>query len=153
MDLAASMPTLSRPSSAVAVGALFAGAVVYVYVGAPATPLRTLEFAGLMLAAILTSGLRLQQVATSDRAIMPPSFVFSFAALLLFGPRFAMLVAAAGALTPRFELPRSYPLGQKLMDIAIVVAGVAAAGLAHNAFRIRRAASSGRGRPSRSPRP
>ena len=127
MDIAASMPTLSRRSSAVAVAALFAGAVVYVYVGAPAAPLRTLEFAGLMLAAILTSGLRLQQVATNDRAIMPPSFVFSFAALLLFGPRFAMLAAAAGALTPRFESPRSYRLGQKLLEVAIVVAGVAAA--------------------------
>jgi diguanylate cyclase (GGDEF)-like protein/PAS domain S-box-containing protein len=129
------MPTVSRRSSVVAVGALFAAAVVYVHLGAPSQPVRTLEFSGLMLAAILTSGLTLQEVATNDRAIMPPPFVIAFSALLLLGPHLAMFVAAAGAMTPSFgSSPRNYPLGKWLVEIAIVLTGIEAAGLANRAL-------------------
>ena len=128
------MPAVSRRSAVIAVGALFVGAAVYVHLGGAEQPLRTLEFSSLMLAAILTSGLRLHQVATNDRAIMPPSFVMTFSAFLLFGPHLAMLVATVGALTPRFESSqRNYPLVQKLAEIVIVVAAMEAGGLAHRA--------------------
>src|SRR3954463_8088872 len=136
MDLTVLLPTVSRRTSLVAVGVLFAAAVVYVHLGVPSEPLRTVEFAGLMLAAVLTAGLRLQEVAINDRAIMPPSFVIAFSALLLFGPHLAMFVAVVTALTPPFDPSRrNYPLGQKLVEIAIVLAAIEAAGLAHGALR------------------
>src|SRR3954467_514318 len=135
MDLSVSMPTVSRRTSLIAVGVLFAAAVVYVHLGAPSEPVRTAEFAGLMLAAFLTSGLRLQEVATNDRAIMPPSFVIAFSSLLLFGPHLAMLVVAVGAMTPSFEsTPAGYPLGKRLVEIAIALTGIEAAGLAYGAL-------------------
>ena len=46
-------------------------------------PHRTLEFSGLILAAILTSALAMQQSTTQDWATMPPSFVIDFTSLLL----------------------------------------------------------------------
>ena len=88
-----------------------------------------------MLAAILTSGLRLQEVATNDRAIMPPSFVIAFSALLLFGPHLAMFVAAVAALTPSFDSsPRNYPLGRMLAELAIALTAIEAAGMANTAL-------------------
>ena len=66
-------------------------------------PHRTLEFSGLILAAILTSALAMQQSPTKDWATMPLSFVIDFTALLLLGPQAAMLVAAAGAVTGDVE--------------------------------------------------
>ena len=47
---------------------------------------RTLEFSGLILAALLTSALAMQQSTAKDWATMPPSFVIDFTALLLLGP-------------------------------------------------------------------
>src|SRR4051794_20333297 len=135
MDLTVLLPTVSRRTSLVAVGVLFAAAVVYVHLGVPSEPLRTVEFAGLMLAAVLTSGLRLEEVASNDRAIMPPSFVIAFSALLLFGPHLAMFVAAVAALTPTFESsPRTYPIGRTLTELAIGLTAIEAAGMTNTAL-------------------
>src|SRR5687767_7437589 len=61
-----------------------------------------LEFAGLILVVILTSALRDYHSTAEDWAVMPPSFVLDFVALLLFGPQAAMLVATAGIITGQF---------------------------------------------------
>jgi hypothetical protein len=83
---------------------------------------RTLELSGLVLAAILTSMLRVQQSTTKDRAIMPPSFVINFSALLLFGPNVAMLVATAGAPTPGFlGSRRAYALRPLLVEATFAI--------------------------------
>ena len=65
------------------------------FVGWP-QPHRTLEFSGLILAAILSSVFAMQRSTTKDWATMPPSFIIDFASLLLFGPNAAVLVATAG---------------------------------------------------------
>ncbi len=129
------MWTLSRRSGVVVVAAIFIGAVVLAHLaGYPQSP-RTLELSGLILAAILTSALRLQQSTTKDRAIMPPSFVITFSSLLLVGPEVATLVAAVGALTPRFAgSERGYPLGQVLFNVAIGSVATQIAGVAYRSL-------------------
>ncbi len=93
------------------------------------------ELAGLNLAAMLTALLAVQQAATKDRAIMPPSFIFVFGSLLLFGPDVATLVAAAVALTPGFASPdRAYPRRQMVIDAAIAVLATQIAGLAYRSL-------------------
>src|SRR5436190_304948 len=93
------MQALSRHSVVVlfAAAAIGAGALLG-FAGWP-QPQRTLEFSGLILAAILASALATQRSATQDWATMPPSFVIDFTSLLLLGPNAAMLVATAGTVT------------------------------------------------------
>ena len=90
------MPILRRRSSValLALAAIGAGALLGV-AGWP-QPHRTLEFCGLILAAILTSALATRPSSAPDWATMPPSFVIDFTALLLLGPHATMLVATAG---------------------------------------------------------
>jgi diguanylate cyclase (GGDEF)-like protein/PAS domain S-box-containing protein len=88
--------------------------------------------AGLALAAMLTSVLGVQRAAERDRAIMPPSFVFIFAVLLVLGPNVALLVSAAVALAPAFAASR--PPKQVVIDLVIALAATEAAALAHDHF-------------------
>jgi len=94
-----------------------------------APPERSVEFAGLVAAAILAASLGVQGQASTNRAIMPPAFIVVFAALMLFGPQAAVFVAAAAALTPAFVTQRASPV-QSLIDTAVVVLAVEAAALA-----------------------
>lgn len=129
------MGTISRRTSIAAVAAIFSGGVAFVHLAGGSQFLRALEFSALMLAAILASALRIHQSATKDLAIMPPSFVFTFSALLLFGPDAAMFAAAVSALAPRFAPSGSgYPLGGMLLETAIALAATQAAGLAHRSL-------------------
>src|SRR5689334_4272708 len=91
------MPPLARRYDIVAFAliALAAGALLGL-AGWP-RPERTVEFCGLILAAMLASALSVQQVSAKDWATMPPSFVVDFTTLLLLGPNAASLVAATGA--------------------------------------------------------
>lgn len=57
---------------------------------------RTLEFPGLILAAILTSALPVNSLISRDWAIVPLPFIFVFTSLLLLGPNATMFVATAG---------------------------------------------------------
>src|SRR5258708_2139973 len=82
---------------------------------------------------VVMGGLRVQERATTDRAIMPPAFVIVFTALMLFGGNVAMVVAAAATLTPAF-LARRTPLVQALIDTAIVIAATQAADVAHQSI-------------------
>ena len=82
-----------------------------------------LELIGVVAAALLTSALRIQHAAARDRAIMPPSFVITFAALLLFGPQIAVIVALAGALMSGVAASdRAFPRPWALVDAAVLVA-------------------------------
>jgi diguanylate cyclase (GGDEF)-like protein/PAS domain S-box-containing protein len=118
------------PFAAIAIAA----GVLLGFAGWP-QPHRTLEFSGLILAAILASSLAMQQSTAKDWAIMPPSFVIDFASLLLLGPEAAMFVATAGAVTQRLtDSQRSHPTRRMLLNAATVMAATQVAGLAHRAL-------------------
>jgi diguanylate cyclase (GGDEF)-like protein/PAS domain S-box-containing protein len=124
------MPALPSRPSVVALASVFIGAIFLPRLAGWAQPDRVLELAGLVLAAMLTSCLKVQEAATTDRAIMPPAFVIIFSSLMLFGPHVAMFVAAAATLTPGFVSART-SRGQMLIDTAIVIVATQSAGLAH----------------------
>ncbi len=129
------MGTISRRPCLAAAAVLCAGGVAFVYVTGGAQLVHTLEFAVLMLGALLASAFGLHSPDTKDRAVMPPSFVMTFSALLLFGPHAAVLVAAVGAFTPRCAgSSPARPLGDVLLEAAIAVTATEAAGLAYGAL-------------------
>jgi diguanylate cyclase (GGDEF)-like protein/PAS domain S-box-containing protein len=98
-------------------------------------PHRTLEFSGLILAAILTAALATERSTTQDWATMPPSFVIDFASLLLLGPHATMLVATAGTVTQGLtDSQHSHPTRRMLLNAATVMVAAQAAGLAHRAL-------------------
>jgi diguanylate cyclase (GGDEF)-like protein/PAS domain S-box-containing protein len=119
----------------IALAAIFIGAVFFPPLAGWMQSSRTLELSGLVLAAILTSALRVQESTTKDRAIMPPSFVVTFSALLLFGPNVATVVATAGALTPAFlGSQRAYALRPMLIEATLVIVATQIAGLPYRAL-------------------
>ena len=87
---------------------------------------RVLEVSGRVGAAMLTACLGAQASAAADRAVMPPSFIFIFAALLRFGPNVAMVVAAASALAGGVIAVRASRL-QLIADTMVTVAATGAA--------------------------
>ena len=98
-------------------------------------PDRTLEFSGLILAAMLIAALAVQHSSTKNWATVPPSFVIDFTALLLLGPKAAMVVATAGAVMQWLTdstRPRSVRDG--LFHGLTVVAAAQTAGLLHHAL-------------------
>ena len=126
------MPPIARryDVAAFALSALAAGAFLGL-AGWPHSD-RTLEFCGLILAAMLASALAMQHTTAKDWAMMPPSFVVEFTALLLLGPHAASLVAVSGVgmqwLTDAQHQGR---LRRALSNLVTVVAAVQAAGLLH----------------------
>src|SRR5437867_3239367 len=95
-------------------------------------PHQTLAFSSLILAAILTSALAMQQSASKDWATMPPSFVIDFLSLLLLGPHATMLVVAAETVTEGLtDSQRSHPIRRTLLNAATVMAAMQAAGSAY----------------------
>src|SRR6185295_1408694 len=125
------MPLLRR-SGILAFAAIAIGAGAFLGFAYWPQPHRTLEFTGLMLAAILTSALAMRQSTTEDWATMPLSFVIDFAALLLLGPHLTMLVASAGTVTQRLvDSQRSHPSRRMIVNTATVMVATQAAGLAH----------------------
>ncbi len=95
-------------------------------------PDRTLEFSGLILAAMLIAALPLQQSTTKNWATVPPSFVIDFTALLLLGPHATILVATAGAVMQGLtDSTRPHPVRQTLFHAFTVVAAAQAAGVLH----------------------
>ena len=92
---------------------------------------RVREFSVLVVVAILTSGFR-GRPPTGNRTVMPPSFVFDFLALLLFGPNAATFVATAQAiagLIAHSQPPR--PVSAVLVRVATTIAAIQAAAFAH----------------------
>jgi diguanylate cyclase (GGDEF)-like protein/PAS domain S-box-containing protein len=116
----------------IAFAVLTVGAGVLLGLAGWPQPARTLEFAGLILAAILVSALPVQQATTKDWATMPPSFVIDFTALLLLGPYATMLVAAAGAgMQGLMDSRRPHWSRRVLFNAVTVVIAAQAAGLLH----------------------
>src|SRR5688500_8354027 len=94
-----------------------------------------LVFSALLLGSILTFGLRLQHTTTKQRAVMPPSFLIIFSALMLFGANGATLVAAVGALTAVLGAPeRGHPRMQVFADAVAVIAAAQFGGLTYQAL-------------------
>src|SRR4051812_49369781 len=86
-----------------------------------------LELFGLVVAAILTSTAARPRTRTSEWAIMPPSFVIEFAALLLLGPNATLLIVTAATVTQM----RAHPLRRLLPTAVTIMAAVQGAGFAH----------------------
>src|SRR5688572_14799568 len=108
------------------------GAGVFLGMSGWPQPDRTIEFSGLILAAMLIAALPLQHSTTKDWATVPPSFVIDFAALLLLGPNATMIVAAAGAIMQALtDSTRPHPIRQALVHVLTVVAAAQAAGVLH----------------------
>jgi diguanylate cyclase (GGDEF)-like protein/PAS domain S-box-containing protein len=129
------MRTLPRHSGTVAVAAIAIGAGILVGIAGWLEPYRPLEFAGLILAAVLISAFTMQQSTAEDRATMPPSFVIDFTSLLLFGPGPTMVVAVAGAVAQWLaDSERSHPIRRILLNAVTIVAATQLAGLAHRAL-------------------
>ena len=129
------MTTPPRRSSVAvfAIVAIAAGALLGL-AGWP-QPGRSLEFCGLVLAAILTAALAAKPSSAQDWATMLPSFVIDFMALLLFGPYAAMLVATAGTIALALaDSKRSHPASRILLNAVTVMMAIQAAGLAHRAL-------------------
>src|SRR5688572_19317661 len=129
------MWTFGRRPSVVAAGGLCIGAIVLPQLARWPEAHGPLEFSALLLGSILTFGLRLQHTTTKQRAVMPPSFVIIFSALMLFGANGATLVAAVGALTAILGAPeRAHPRMQVFADAVAVVVAAQFAGLVYQAL-------------------
>ena len=116
--------------AAVAAGA---GALIG-YAGWP-RPHSTLELSALIAASALTSALAIQRSAARDWATMPPSFVVSFASLLLLGPDATMLVAAAGIIAHEIaDAPSPRPAWLRAFDAAMGLLAIQVAGIAYFAL-------------------
>src|SRR5207247_11047827 len=91
------MRSLHRFALAAAATAVAGGAGLFFgFTGAPHVEV-VVEFCGLTLVATLASAFAIPQAGTNVGAMMPPSFVLTFAVLLLFGRNAAIVVAAAAA--------------------------------------------------------
>ena len=97
-------------------------------------PRHAVEFAGLVLAAILASALSAQWPTGSYRTAMRPPFVFEFVALLLLGPLAAIGVAAAGVVTQELTDQPLKPWRTAVPRAATILAAIGSAGLAHLAL-------------------
>ena len=98
-------------------------------------PHRTLEFSGLILAAILTSALAMRSSAMRDPVTMPPSFIIDFTTLLLLGPGAAVLVALAGTITQRLtDSQPSHQTRRLFVNAATVTKATLAADFAYRAL-------------------
>jgi diguanylate cyclase (GGDEF)-like protein/PAS domain S-box-containing protein len=129
------MRSLSRRSQVVLIAAvaIAAGSLLGFVEWPPSRG--TLEFAGLILAAVLTAVLTAQPSPTLGWATMPPSFVVDFTSLLLLGPNPTMLVAAAGSVTQGLADSRQPDrTGRVLSNAAIAMAATQVAGFAHRAL-------------------
>ncbi|HKB14109.1 MAG TPA: PAS domain-containing protein, partial [Vicinamibacterales bacterium] len=95
---------------------------------------RTLEFAAVVLAAVLVSAFAAAPSFAEDRGMMTPHFVVDFGALLLLG-RDAALFAATGGIVMRgiLDPQRVRPLRRAALSSSSALAAIAAAWLAQAA--------------------
>ena len=124
------MTAFPSRSRAAALASVFGVALAVPWLAGWVPPDRIFELTGLVLAAMLVACLRVQALAVTNRAIMPPAFVIVFTSLMLFGPHVAVLIAAAAALTTDFVNGR-IARGQILIDTAIAVFATQSAGLVY----------------------
>ena len=101
------MAAVPSRSTVAALASIFIGATLALHLAGWMPADRIVEVAGLVLAAVLSSLLRIQAPASADRAIMAPSFVITISALMLFGPVVATVIAIAASLSAGFAGSRS----------------------------------------------
>src|SRR5437867_8115066 len=116
------MRSLHRYAVVLAAAAIASSAGILLgFAGEPRSEV-VVEFCVITLAAILVSAFAIPQSGAEDGAMMPPSFVFTFAALLLFGRNAATLVAAAAAVTSALVRWRlAHPLRRTIVNSAALV--------------------------------
>ena len=89
------------------------------------------EFAGLLLTAVLVSGLTVRTAVTNG-ATMAPAFVLEFGALLLLGPHAAVCLTTSGVVARRLgQTTGACPPHQVLVQALTAAAAIQVAGLAH----------------------
>jgi diguanylate cyclase (GGDEF)-like protein len=122
------MRSLHRLALAAAATVLASGAAILVgFVTAPNAEAIG-EFCGLTFAAVLVSAFAIPRSSASAGATMPPSFVFTFVVLLLFGGDSATLVAAACAVTSALvQWRHGHPLPRVIANVSTVIAMLVAA--------------------------
>jgi diguanylate cyclase (GGDEF)-like protein/PAS domain S-box-containing protein len=129
------MRTSLPRSSLFAVAAVVISAAWIAQLAGWAQPEPAFQFAGLILSAILISLFGLSRSAPTDRAIMPPSFVIIFSALLLLDRNAATLVALVAALAPALmSRTRWSKWGPVLVDAAISIAATQLGGLTYQSI-------------------
>jgi len=101
------MAAASSRSTVAALASIFIGATLALHFAGWVPADRLIEVASLVLAAVLTSLLRIQAPASADRAIVAPSFVITISTLMLFGPQVATVVAIAASLSAGFVASRT----------------------------------------------
>jgi diguanylate cyclase (GGDEF)-like protein/PAS domain S-box-containing protein len=126
------MGTLPRHTGLFLFAAIATGAVMLLGLSGWPEPTRTIEFSGLIVAAILTSVLAVGRPAAEERGMMPLSYVIHFASLVLFGAHVTVVVAMAGTVAYILaDTRRTRPLGGTLINLATVAAALQAAGIVH----------------------
>src|SRR5215471_20875211 len=95
---------------------------------------RTVEFAGLILAAILTAIFAKRSEAAEDGGVMPASFFVELGALLFLGPYAALFVAAVGILVRWSASESLRPDRRTLLNAATIALAVSLASLAYSAL-------------------
>jgi diguanylate cyclase (GGDEF)-like protein/PAS domain S-box-containing protein len=94
---------------------------------------RSLEFSGLVLAAVLIAAFA-KYADSDDPALMPASFVINFTCLLLFGPEPTLVAVTAAIVTRELtDSQRLHSYRRMMVDAAIAGLAVEAAGAAHRA--------------------
>jgi diguanylate cyclase (GGDEF)-like protein len=127
------MPTYSSRPTVVALFAVLALATAgFASYSGWFLPHRTIEFSGLVAAALLTAALAVQRLSARHWTIMPPSFVVEVTALLLLGPEVMTMTAAVGALMLALSNSEgAHPIRRSVINIASVSAAALAAGWLH----------------------
>ncbi len=122
------MRSLHRLAFAAAATVLTSGAAILLgFVTAPNAEAIG-ELCGLMFAALLVSAFAIPRSGASAGATMPPSFVFTFVVMLLFGGDAATLVAAASAVTSALvQWRHAHPLHRVIANVSTVIAMLVAA--------------------------
>ena len=95
---------------------------------------RTVEFGGLILAAILTAAFAKRSRAAEDGGVMPASFVVELSALLFLGAYSALFVAAVGIVMRWAASDDLRPNRRTLLNAATIVIAVSMASLAYSAL-------------------
>ena len=95
---------------------------------------RTVEFAGLILAAILTAIFAKRSNAAEDGGVMPASFLVELSALLFLGASAALFVAAVGVLVRWSASGVLRPDRRTLLNAATIAGGMSMASIAYVAL-------------------
>src|SRR5262245_3574120 len=90
-------------------------------------------FASLLLASCLTSAWKVNlPIPLASSSTLSVSYAADLMALVLLGPKSAVLIASAGALTQcTFKVKRRYPLYRTVFSVAAEAITMAATGLAY----------------------